>query len=348
MTKSADAGKHIYVTGSNAAYFPMLCLLLASFERFAPGVPLYVCDFGLTEGQANFLKAKGLHLSRPQQMGEGLHPYLYKGTLNDFVRPLDFDVLIWIDSDCVLTGLFVTEVERLIAQHGPDEEFAYVTADLDNNTLGEFVTKNPDKTQPFDAALTAAELPRDNPYLSVCIFILRSKKTLVDWAQLTAMLPPHFLFEQNAFNVVAYKNIKNIQFLDWNTFSVCGAELNNLTTIGGGRYPGSIRLGDTKTLVIHIAATDAQAAISFEPLILPVGDGFLCGLFRFPINADLNQFVIELLAEYTMKNEENRNLLQDSGSLCLENPLLSSGENYAADPRFAHYFTYGNAASKKQ
>ena len=177
--------------------------------------------------------------------------------------------------------------------------------------------------------------------------MLRSKQVLQEWEKLTAITPPHFLFEQNAFNIVAYKYIQQITFLDWETFSVCGSELNNLTVMAEGRYPGSIQLGKTQTIVIHIAATNEQAAISFEPLILPVGDGFLCGLFRFPLNSGLNQFAIEMLAEYTLANPANTELLQKCGSLCDENPLLVAGEKYLQDPRFAQFFTYGNAAAKK-
>jgi hypothetical protein len=339
MVENTDSMENIFVTGSNAPYFPMLCLLLASFDRFAPGVPLYVCDFGLTEGQANFLATKGLLLPRPDHIATGLHPYLYKGRLNDFVTPLNFDVLTWIDSDCVLTGLFAAEVQRLIAQHEPDQPFLYVTADLvENHTLGSFIARNPEKTRPFAKALADSKLPHDKPYLSCGLFILRSKPLLQEWAKLTTALPPHFLFEQNAFNIVAYQYIQRITLLDWVTFSVCGSKLNDLTVLAGGHYPGSIRLQDTITIVIHIAATNEQAAISFEPFIFPVGNQFLCGLFRFPNNPALNQFVMGLMAEYAFTNPTNQKLLLESGSLCTENPLNSSKENFLKDPKHSHLF----------
>ena len=325
----------------------MLCQLLSSFERFALGVKLLVCDFGLTEGQGAFLTAKGILLKRPEELEAGWHPYLYKGSLFEYVKHLDFDVLTWIDSDCVLSSLFIEEVDKVTAKYDQGQPFLAITADLDNNSLGSFIAKNPDKTEPFAKVITEYKLPWENPYLNCGLFSIRCRKTLEEWARLTMLLPPHFLFEQNTFNAVVYKNITKITMWDWATFNVCGSKLNNLQVVGNGHYPGSIRLGDKIIIVTHIAATTAQAAISFEPLILPVADGFLCGLYRFPLNQPLQDFLLGLVAEYTTHNPKNSYLLQQSGALLPENPLVVSGEEFINDPQFAHLFTYGNKAHPK-
>jgi hypothetical protein len=341
MEKEVGSGS-VFVTGSNAAFFPMLCQLLGSFDRFAPGERLLVCDFGLTPGQAEFLSAKKILLPRPQTLESGWHPYLYKGCLYHYVEGLDFDLLTWIDSDCVLTGLFVDEVKKMALQYGPTQPFLAITADVDNHTLGSFIKKNPSKTQPFKTLIEKYQLSEEKPYLNCGLFTLRSRPTLKEWAELTLALPAHFLFEQNTFNGVVYKNIKEITLWDWATFNVCGGELNNLRVIGGGRYPGSVRLAEKKIIVTHIAATNQQAALSFEPLILPVGEGFLCGLYRYPNNPDLNLFLLGLLAEYTKFHPQNQDLLQRCGALLSQNPILVGGEGFAEDPRFSPFFTYGN------
>ncbi|MBF0449033.1 MAG: hypothetical protein HQL67_12620 [Magnetococcales bacterium] len=340
--------KKLYVTGANAAFFPMLCQLLASFERFAPGVKLWVCDFGLTEGQSRFLVAKGQLLSRPERFAAGWHPYLYKGGLYYYVESLPFDVLTWIDSDCVLTGLFVDAVEQLLAQQPDDGPFLAVTQDLDNNTLDSFIKKNPETTRPFDRLLTRFQLSRHQPYLNCGLFTLRCRETLREWAELTLALPAHFLFEQNTFNSVIYKNIHRIVLWDWATYNVCGAELNRLRILGGGRYPGSVRLDEKRILVVHVAATNQQAALAFEPIILPVERGFLCGIYRFPLNPLLNDYLLGLLVEYTRSSPVNGDLLHDSGALLADNPMISGGEGFAQDPRFAHFFSYGNKSHPEE
>ncbi|MBF0455079.1 MAG: hypothetical protein HQL72_09745 [Magnetococcales bacterium] len=334
--------KSLFVTGSNAAFFPMLCQLLSSFERFALGEKLMVCDFGLTEGQAAFLAEKNILLPRPAILEPGWHPYLYKGCLYSYVETIPFDLLTWIDSDCILTGLFADEVYKVAAQYGPDQPFIAITQDIDNNTIGSFIEKNPEKTQPFDQVVTAYQLPRDKAYLNCGLFTIRSRQTLKEWAELTRTLPPHFLFEQNTFNAVVYKNIQQVVLWDWVVFNVCGSALNDLQVIGGGRYPGSVRLGETAIIVTHVAATTQQAALSFEPLILPIGEGFLCGLFRFPHNPALNTLLLELVASYTKFHPTNQKLLLSCGTLLAENPLEVGGEGIQSDPRFSHFFTYGN------
>lgn len=345
--RADDTDITLYVTGANAAYFPMLCVLLASFDRFAPGTPLHVCDFGLTVGQAAFLEAKGQLLTRPDNLNEGLHPYLYKGCVVDYVKPLEYTVLTWIDCDCVLTGRLVEAVDRLIAQHPKDQPFLCATTDvMYNHTLASFVASNPQNTAPFAQALAEHDTPQDNPYLSCGIYVIRCPSALQEWATLTRVVPSHFLFEQNIFNIVAYKHIPNITCLDAITFNVFGSYLNQLTVVAGGLYPGSIKLGEKEILVVHVSASDEQKAISFEHLILPVGTGFLCGLFRFPLHPKLNKFIMGLMIEYVISNASNKKCLEESGTLLAENPHVTYGDQFYKDPQYAHFFSMGNVASK--
>ena len=200
---------------------------------------------------------------------------------------------------------------------------------------------------PFKKVLVDSRLSGEKSYLSCGRFVIRSKQALQEWAKLTVALPPHFLFEQNAFNIVVYKHIQQITLLDWATFGVCGSELNNLTVVSEGGGYDSIRLGDKPIIMVHVAATNEQAALSCEGIALPVENGFLCGLFRSPINPELNRFVMELVVGYAITHTTNNKLLRTSGALCTENPLIHYGKDHLKDREYAHYFTYGNAATPK-
>jgi hypothetical protein len=60
--------KVLFVTGSDAAFFNSLLILLQSFAERMPGQRLLICDFGLKPAQARFLRDLDVLVPRPAEL----------------------------------------------------------------------------------------------------------------------------------------------------------------------------------------------------------------------------------------------------------------------------------------
>ncbi|MBF0369031.1 MAG: hypothetical protein HQL52_06200 [Magnetococcales bacterium] len=337
--------KIIYVTGATASYFPMVCGLLASLRAFDPGIKLHVCDLGLTREQAAFLNRLGLLLPKPDHLESGRHAYYYKGSLAHYVAHLNFDALVWIDSDCVVAKPLSGEVVKILQGVGVDEPFLATTSDINGLSIGGFIKQNAGITAPFQEGIKKGGINPNYPYLNSGVFILHAPKALQAWAELVGEIPEHLLFEQNAYNLAVYQHVKRIGQLDWTTWSVCGSLLNQLTLQkGADDLPFHIYLGDQRVFVVHIASTREQAALDFDPIALPVADRYVVGLYRYLRNETIQKTYLEQLYRYLAIDPENRRHLLETGAALDKNPMdpnLSDQERKRLEEELAIYFKYG-------
>src|ERR1700728_239832 len=109
----------LYVTGCDAPFFNSLLICLQSFAERMPGHGLFVCDFGLTGAQAEFLRSLGVLLARPPTLASrGV--FFCKSGLVQYLRHNghkveEHDAIIWLDADITLMDVGFADFEAVIA-----------------------------------------------------------------------------------------------------------------------------------------------------------------------------------------------------------------------------------------
>ncbi|MGN7611175.1 hypothetical protein ACQZV8_03725 [Magnetococcales bacterium HHB-1] len=304
-----------YVTGSDAACFPLLLQVLASFTRFAPKHKLWVCDFGLTKEQRQFLTHKDNLLPIPEHLPKEAPPLFYKGHLFDYLQHQDYDVVTWIDNDCVITGPLTEAIEMRAAAFPLDASFLFTTRDIKNHSIQTFIRQNPKTTIPFLYHLHQEPIPLDLPYLNCGFFFLRSKAFLAQWAHKVADIQPHFLFEQNMFTHLAYKRLVEVRELDRIQWRACDTDLDHLQRVQEDKDREAFFLDHTQILVMHVKNTP------FEPTVIPIKGQFLAGIYHNLRNKSLADWLFKILVDFTANDAENSQLLYDCKVLLEKNPL---------------------------
>lgn len=293
----------VYLTGATASYFLLVLPLLESFATFAPnGEKLYVCDFGLSAPQKNFLEAKGQLLPRPASLESGLHPYRYKASMSLFAQELDYDAVVWIDSDCLVVGPFVQAVEAIMQAKADSGDFLSICQDL-GGSIADMVRNLP--LAPFDHLLEKAGISRDKPYLNCAVFVLRSHDTLKAWREQVVDLEEHPLFEQNLLNVLAYGTLKAVDLLDREVWNVHDLDLDRLGVHRDqdGENP-VVTCGEKTVLVVHATSYNGRTVL-FRPVRFPVGDGYVIeGLFRMVNNIPIRDLFFAGLSWYLVKHKQ--------------------------------------------
>ncbi|ARJ67734.1 hypothetical protein WV31_19770 [Magnetospirillum sp. ME-1] len=188
-----------YVTGVNAEYFFILFPLFASLRRFAPGIRVEVCDFGLSEKQRIFLDRKGLLIRAPADLA-GAHPWRCKAALGRYLEDRPWDVAFWLDADMMAAapcGSQLTAIaERLLAEGRP------LAVCRDSTTYADLLRVVP--APHFEKLAKARGIDAGTPYLNSGFFACASREYFTDWDRQCRDMPDENLFEQNAFNLVAH------------------------------------------------------------------------------------------------------------------------------------------------
>ncbi len=293
----------IYVTGANAAYFPSLCILLRSFEKTCPREALYVCDFGLSSFQKSFLKGRGCLLERPHQIPEGIHPFYYKACLSRYVKELNPDTIVWIDSDCLVVGPLSVRVEELIQSHTSGTDFLAVSPD-GTQSIQYFIKKFKTASPNADGLLRLMKqysLSLDKPYLNSGVFILRCRSFLEKWTDLVFQEDRQILFEQNIFNFLAYQQPLELDLLDNRIWNVHGFDLNLLRIHGNDHSDKSVTLNGNPVLIVH--ATSENRDEAFAEKVTVDQDGLkIEGVLKFIKNEDILGLQVQLLSEFLKNN----------------------------------------------
>jgi hypothetical protein len=299
----------LYVTGADAAYFPMLCALLFSFRSFSHGPGLRVADFGLSAPQKAFFRRQGLLLEKPDFGESGVHPFFYKGSLWDYARQasLEYDALVWIDCDALVVGPLTREVEALIAGHAAHPRFVAVCGDA-GGALENVVSAFP--MEPFRRLLLEHGLSLALPYLNTGLIVIRDEQSLREWGERTRSVAFHTLFEQNVFNLVAHKNFRDIHLLDPQVWNVHDRDLDALVVEpAAASQPPRVRLGDKQPLVVH--ATSVRSRATWQDHVeIDLGGGSLEGEFRRIFNPAVDRLFQASLRGYL---EEQRAALIECG-----------------------------------
>lgn len=209
-----------YVTGVNAEYFFILFPLFASFRRYAPGIRVEVCDFGLTEAQRTFLDRKGLLIRAPAEL-VGAHPWRCKAALGRFLDDRPWDVAFWLDADMMAVAPCGPELaaiaERLLASDKP------LAVCSDTTDISDLLHIAP--APHFEKLAPARGIESNTPYLNSGFFACASREYFAAWDRQCREMPDENLFEQNAFNLVAHP--AGYLPLDMREWNLCASALSS-------------------------------------------------------------------------------------------------------------------------
>jgi hypothetical protein len=245
-----------FVTGADAFMFGQIFLLLGSLARHSPGVRLYVCDFGFDAPQRDYLARTGRLLERPAGRPPARHVWDHKAALGAYIARLEADWVVWLDADLVILGDLPTLVGALCAEMEADDQIV-AAAGSDAFSLGSLDWL--ERTPRFKQAMSARHL--DCPYLNSGFIVCRSREFLDHWTAQTTALPREFLFEQNAFNLVAYEQPERLRRLDPWVWNLCGTEFRSAQVLTAQR---DLALSGPSGRVHILHATSTEKAKDLE------------------------------------------------------------------------------------
>lgn len=300
----------LFVTGSDAGYFNTLLIGLQSFAERFPGQKVVVCDYGFTPAQAEFLRERGQWAERPPEIPEKMDVLLLKSAMGRYLSHAgyelsDYDAVVWVDCDITFLDVGIADYEAVVRVMQERGALVAACRDISNisiQQLLEFYYDNP-KIAPFEEALSAYEVDRNRPYISVGIVFCRSAKVLADWQTMTAETTPHMLFEQNMFNVLLARDGIPALFLDSEEWQLYGALLDQVTVqADGGR---SIATLNGKRLRALHTSSPYPNHVEFISADIAVQDVHIEGMFKLFINPSLRLILLKLLAAFVHQQQES-------------------------------------------
>jgi hypothetical protein len=209
----------ILVTGATKSYFLMACILIRSLRKWvSEHNRAYILDYGLSEPQRQYLKKRRLLVERPPQLAGGAHPYFYKASMVEFVGG-DWEALVWLDSDMIAVGPVGQSIDALVKDMNAGGQKVAACQDT-IGTIEIFIRTAIDRKwniTPFLQELQSNGIDRSARYYNAGFMVITSLDFVMEWRSLVASIPRHVVFDQNAFNLLVYKN-RNLRELDpsWN------------------------------------------------------------------------------------------------------------------------------------
>lgn len=259
------------VTGANSKFFLHVLLLLESFEHHCGGKGsggIGVCDYGLTAAERTFLERRGALLRAPLALDER-HAWYFKATLADYLPFPEDGAVLWLDADALVVDDIVG---RLLAIAGDAPERQDVYACLETSCSFGPIFDALARTGKEDVLALYRDfgVRADDPYLSSGIFLTFEPALLTAWRDHVWQVPPHVLFEQNAFNVVRRRfrtgtldprlfNVSQEALLDCDWRQTDGA----VVTRSGERIA-----------FLHMTA-NAEGVLTGETVVFSLADGVL-------------------------------------------------------------------------
>jgi hypothetical protein len=288
----------LFVTGSDAAFFNSLLVCLQSFSERMPRHRLFVCDFGLTPAQAEFLRGLGIWLERPPELArEGV--FHCKAALSRYLSHGghsidDHDAVVWIDADLTFMGVSARDFEAVIADMTGAAAGVAICREPTGRTIAQVAGAA--RMAPFARMVEAAALDGSRPYVSTGLFFCRSAALLSRWEEMTRSVADHPPFEQNMFNFVLHRDAVAFLALDCEAWQAQGDSLDKvrLVSSAAGERPAA-RIGDKEIKTLH-ATSSKQGHLLIAPCRLTVRGLDLSGPFKLFLAEPLRLHQLQLLA----------------------------------------------------
>ncbi len=288
-----------FLTGTNATMFGQTLILMQSFAESGAGDALTICDFGLTEAQQRFLTSRYQLATLPNRAADGRHSWYDKASLGDFIAG-DPDAVVWVDADMIVTSDPRPPVAAILAEMKRDGHRVAACPDDSGHRLDDFLrwasADGKDCVQ-FRRLLDQAQIGRECPYLNSGFFVVTSRQWLEDWKAATFEIGIELLFEQNAFNVVAWRHPEGVRILDARRWNVHNAALGRIS-FGEGEV---ILCDDQHVAVLHATSKDDEH-IHFKVVHFSLGEtpaSIRLKAFRHP---RLSEMQLGLLSRLLARN----------------------------------------------
>ncbi|MBP2316096.1 hypothetical protein [Azospirillum soli] len=287
------------VTGADARYFAMACLLIQSLARWLPGVPVLVCDFGLNSAQRRFLEARGALLPRPPSVREGIHPYRAKAALVDYLPqdPAGADgLVVWLDCDMMAVAPLAEPLAGVLEAMGKRGSPLAACPDAEVADTAGFIARWGADVAPFAEAVRAGGIDPRLPYLNSGFFIA-SRDALAEVRDRCAALDDHRMIDQNGFNLTAWAPGRRSAVLNAAAWNVHGRLLAETVS----DEAGEVRCGPHRALVLHATSVggthheERQGVLRGEAGDLPITVKFFC-------SAPLASIQQNFFAEFTKQH----------------------------------------------
>ncbi len=296
-----------FVTGANGAFFPTLMVLLQSFaEQVGGGLP-YVCDYGLTTGQREFLRRRGLLLERPAAFGPPMAALREKAIMREYLRHSAVeigagDAVVWLDGDLTLVGASRADLETVAGEMAQrDLEIAASQQGTIADVL-EMFHQQGTQAAPFTRLLAETGIDRAKPYYSTGIFFCRSPSFLDRWAELSHGAADQPVLDQNLFNVVLHRGTHPVLPLDIDIWQAQGHTLDRLRTEPDPARGRSSVLLDGRTVKILHATSPTIRHLLVGPASFNTGDLVLDGAFKLFRAEPLLDVQLGLLSRFLIEH----------------------------------------------
>jgi hypothetical protein len=288
-----------YLTGADSRMFAQALILIQSLEEAGAHGLVRVCDFGLDAGQRRFLESRGqLAFADPPLPSRFHHAWYHKATIVDCARP-DAETVMWIDADMMLMADPRPHVDALVSAMRRDGCRVAAAPDC-TPSIGDYILTARAKgydVDPFVQRLAEYGISQEHPYLNAGLYVADSREVMDTYKRLTFETREHAMWEQNAFNVAAWRDPRQVVTLDRGVWNLFNADLKEASLAGDGR---GILCRGLQVLVVHVAGDFC------EPIMKTIdvrGCRFSSRL-RAHTEPHLREFQIGLFERFVTENQD--------------------------------------------
>jgi hypothetical protein len=280
---------------------PQAFILLQSFKEIGAAAELVYCDFGLTAAQRRFLERR-CRVVTPRATGSAPHPWVRKASLVDFMES-EAEAAVWVDADMLFLSDLRPPVAAILGEMAAAEQSIAACADFASLTLERYASwclGVGARIDQFTRELAQRRISGAHDYLNSGFFVIRSRRWLKDWKQMTlAARQDDYLFEQNAFNVTAWREPAKVRVLDLWRWNVHGPML---ARIGRGAE-GQVICYDRTVIGLHATSADA-AYVKHEHCSWPCGNKVVQATLRFFTHPTLRDIQRGLFERFVSENPD--------------------------------------------
>jgi hypothetical protein len=222
-----------FVTGANDKYFFMCGVLLESLQSCFPGIACHIMDFGLSDARRKYFEDKKLLLNIPAGLSKSDHPYKLKSSMASFLNGERSAMPIWIDCDMIAIRGASKELYDLAGELvSQNKDFAIATDEGPNNTLQEVCNA-------FDEAKLRSAIAGDPSLgerrcLNAGLVLFSNPAALGNWQTVAAAQDGDMFPDQNALNIMAYRDIDRVSVLDARIWNVHARLLKSVKAADNG------------------------------------------------------------------------------------------------------------------
>lgn len=272
-----------FYTGADHRVFMQVLLLVQSFIQAVPGGKLTVVDFGLTPDQRYLLEQLGVYGATPALPLPDPHPWHYKAAAIASVPPTPEGV-VWLDADMIVVDNIGERLKPVFAAMEAEGQLVGATANDHEFAVDKFLR---------DDILRQLGIAPCHPYLNAGFFMARSRAWVREYTVLTLRSKLEKLFEQNAFNIIAWCQPGLTRVLDQREWNVHGSTIDRVTAgADGGLSVDGRRIG-----ILHATSFDTRH-LEMKPVTWQAGSRLFSGQWRLFTDPLLRQVQIGIFDRF--------------------------------------------------